>query len=74
MKTPQKKKVFKPLCTDFLVSGECTDEGICMLLYFGLGEGWVKICLQEIKKKKKKSGIFVGHLNTTPEICLFEIF
>lgn len=22
-----------------------------MLLYFGLGEGWVKICLQEIKKQ-----------------------
>lgn len=31
------KKILKPLCTDFLVSRERTDGGICMLLYFGLG-------------------------------------
>lgn len=68
-----RKKIFKPLCTDFLVSGECTAEGICMLLYFGLGEGWVKICLQEIKKRNLQL-LYDISFNTTPEICLFEVF
>lgn len=50
-KKKKKKRVLKPLCTDILVSEECSDEGICMLLYFGLRERMDGNMLTRTKKK-----------------------
>lgn len=54
----ERKERMKPLCTDILVSGECSDEGICMFLYFGLRERANENLLTRTKKKKNKAYSF----------------